>query len=68
MLTSVLQFTMLAFKCMAGGPPLDMQREQRWPTQTDHASTVQFTELQQEGEYWSDEVDMMNSSTSDAQL
>jgi hypothetical protein len=28
-----MQFTMLAMKSMASGPPVDMQREARWPSQ-----------------------------------
>jgi len=43
-------FTMMALRDMAQGPPLDMQREQRWPNQSHGTKQVTLPDEEEEEE------------------
>jgi len=48
-------YTLLALRSMAEGDPLDMQREQRWPNQTNTGVQVEVKPWQEENDYSDEE-------------
>jgi hypothetical protein len=51
----LFQYTLQAMMAMAGGDPVDLQREKRWPNHTTQGVKVAFKPYEEDSDYSDEE-------------